>query len=565
MNAVIPSPTEHAAEGGAGSLAAAGPWRVRADRSLSEVAETVRALLAPHLGARLLPDGNMREHGSEIVLALDATGVPPARTVGVAPAGTAEPADEAYALTVGADGITCRARTPEGVFRAATSAAQLLLTTPPDGAIEAQRLRDAPHYAWRGLMIDPARSFVTPDEVRQVIDLAALYKLNVLHLHLTDNEGWRLAVPSLPALTAGADTSGPGVSDPDASAPGVSDPGASTAGVSDPGASTSAAFYSADEYRALQAYAARRFVTIVPEIDLPGHCAALRAALPDLPPAPAPEGLAGRYPFVPPLDLADTATHTAVSAVLADMCALTDGPFVHIGCDEAVGITADAFKVAVHELRSLTRKFGKRPVAWQESSRAGSGPEDIAQFWVDVPMMDLPGSAEELAARPELTASGMTMEIASALRTFFAPSDHDVERVLAGGGRLLLSPQSHLYLDRRYSAEVTPPGQAEAATRLGFPHYLPRDVRHTASWDPASHGIPDESVAGVEATLFGETLRSIDDLTTLLLPRLGSVAETAWSGRPPLWAEYRGRIARHAPLWRERGLVHFAAEDVPWG
>ncbi|MFE6753757.1 family 20 glycosylhydrolase [Streptomyces sp. NPDC057684] len=554
MNAVIPSPTEQAAQGGAGSLAAAGPWRVRADRSLSEVADTVRALLAPHLGARLLPDGDPREHSSEIVLTLHSTGVPLARTVGVAPAGTAEPTDEAYALTVGADGITCRARTPEGVFRAAASAAQLLLTTPPDGAIEALQLRDAPHYAWRGLMIDPARSFVTPDEVRRVVDLAALYKLNVLHLHLTDNEGWRLAVPSLPALTAGADTSGPDVSDPD-----VSDPGAS-----DPDASTAAAFYSADEYRDLQAYATRHFVTIVPEIDLPGHCATLRAALPDLPPAPAPEGLADRFPFVPPLDLADAATHSAVSAVLADVCALTDGPFVHIGCDEAVGITADAFKVAVRELRGLTRKFGKRPVAWQEASRAGSGPEDIAQFWVDVPMMDLPGSAEELAARPELAASGMTMEIASALRTFFAPSDHDVERVLAGGGRLLLSPQSHLYLDRRYAPEVTPPAQAEAAARLGFPHYLPRDVRHTASWDPASHGIPDESVAGVEATLFGETLRGIDDLTTLLLPRLGSVAETAWSGRPPLWAEYRGRIARHAPLWRERGLVHFAAEDVPW-
>ncbi|MFD4645494.1 family 20 glycosylhydrolase [Streptomyces sp. NPDC058441] len=554
MNAVIPSPTGQAARGGAGSLAAAGPWRVRADRSLSEVADTVRALLAPHLGARLLADGDPSAHGSEIVLTLDATGVPHGRTVGVAPAGTAEPADEAYALTVGAHGITCRARTPEGVFRAATSAAQLLLTTPPDGAIEALRLSDAPHYAWRGLMIDPARSFVTPGEVRQVIDLAALYKLNVLHLHLTDNEGWRLAVPSLPALTPGADASGPGVSDPDASSPGVSDPGVSTA----------AAFYSADEYRDLQAYATRRFVTIVPEIDLPGHCAALRAALPDLPPAPAPEGLADRFPFVPPLDLADAATHSAVSAVLADVCALTDGPFVHIGCDEAVGITADAFKVAVHELRSLTRKFGKRPVAWQESSRAGSGPEDIAQFWVDVPMMDLPDSAEELAARPELAASGMTMEITSALRTFFAPSDHDIERVLAGGGRLLLSPQSHLYLDRRYAAEVTPPAQAEAAARLGFPHYRPRDVRHTASWDPASHGIPDESVAGVEATLFGETLRGIDDLTTLLLPRLGSVAETAWSGRPPLWAEYRGRIARHAPLWRERGLVHFAAGDVPW-
>ncbi|MFD4231569.1 family 20 glycosylhydrolase [Streptomyces sp. NPDC058545] len=534
MTAVIPNPRTHVATTGTGALPAAGPWRIRADRRLAPVADTVRALLAPHLGERLLPDEAPTAHGCEIILSLDAADVPPGRTIGVAPDGRAEPADEAYGLTVGADGITCRSRTAQGVLRAATTAAQLLLTTPSDGMLDAQDLSDAPRYAWRGLMIDPARCFVTPDEVRRVIDLAALYKLNVLHLHLTDNEGWRIELPSNPSLTGHQDAAG------------------------------ERHFYTADEYRELQAYAARRHVTIVPEIDLPGHCAALRTALPELPPAPAPDGLAGRFPFVPPLDLTDADTHAAVAAVLADVCALTEGPFVHVGGDEAVGITDECFAASVRELRNLVRKFGKRPVAWQESSRAGIGPEDIAQFWVDVPMMDLPGTAEELADRPELVATGLTMEVVGALKTFFAPSDHDVERVLAGGGWLLLSPQSHLYLDRRYAPEVTPADQAEVAARLGFPHYRPRSVEHTASWDPASHGIPDERIAGVEATLFGETLQGLDDLTTLLLPRLGSVAEVAWSGKAPEWSEHRTRIAQHARLWHERGLAHFAAQDVPW-
>ncbi|WP_406141447.1 family 20 glycosylhydrolase [Streptomyces sp. NBC_01089] len=539
MNAVIPRPAERSAAVEAGSLPAAGPWRIRAGERLAPVAEAVRALLAPHLGERLLPGDAPAGPATDIVLSLDAAGVPPGRTVGVAPGGGAEPADEAYRLTVGPRSVICRARTSEGVFRAATTAAQLILTAPPDGLIGHQELYDAPRFAWRGLLIDPARCFVTADEVRQIIDVAALYKFNVLHLHLTDNEGWRLEIPSVPALTSPPPTAqqdGPG----------------------------ERRYYTTEEYRDLQVYAARRHITVVPEIDLPGHCAALRTALPELPPSPAPPGLAGRFPFVPPLDLTDADTHAAVSAVLADVCALTDGPFVHIGADEAVGITDESFAAGVRELRDLTRKSGKRPVAWQESSRAGTGPDDIAQFWVDVPMMDLPDTAEELAERPRLVAAGMTVEFIRALKKFFAPSDHDVERIIDGGGRLLLSPQSHLYLDRGYASEGMSADQAAGTERLGFPGYRPRSVRHTASWDPASYGIPEEQLAGVEATLFAHTLRGMDDLTTLLLPRIGSLAEAAWSGRAPEWDEYRSRIARHARMWSERGLVHFAAPEVPW-
>ncbi|MDT9682852.1 family 20 glycosylhydrolase [Streptomyces sp. TRM76323] len=537
MNAVVPRPARQTAAAGREGPHVAGDWRIRAaDDRLTAVAGTVRALLAPHLGGRLLPDTDGGAPGcgpATLVLALDATPSAPHRTpVGVSPRGLSEPADESYRLTVTEHAVTCRAATPEGVFRAATTAVQLIAAS--EGRLPRQELADAPRHAWRGLMLDPARGHLTPDELRRVIDLAALYKLNVLHLHLTDNEGWRLQTPAVPALTAaGAD-------------------------------GTPRAFYTVEEYRALQEYAAERFVTVVPEIDLPGHCAALREALPGLPDAPAPEGLAGRFPFVPPLDLADPTTRDAVASILADVCRTTVGPFVHIGGDEAVGATPESFALAVRELRALVRAAGKRPLAWQESSRAGITPDDIAQFWVDVPMMDLPDTEEELARRPELLAAGHTVELVRALKTFFAPADHDVARVVEGGGRVLLSPQSHLYLDRPYAPDVAPPDQAESAARLGFPLYRPRGVRHAAAWDPASHGIPDARIAGIEMTLFGESITGLDDLTTLLLPRLASLAETAWTGRAPEWEDHRVRLARHGRLWRERGLAYLASTEIPW-
>nr|WP_141662942.1 family 20 glycosylhydrolase [Streptomyces sp. Wb2n-11] len=429
-------------------------------------------------------------------------------------------------------GITCRAATAEGVFRAATTAVQLI--TASAARLSCQELADAPHYAWRGLMIDPARGWLTPDEVRRVVDLASLCKLNVLHLHLTDNEGWRLQLPATPELTAAGEDGTP------------------------------REFYTTEDYRALQEYAAERFVTVVPEIDLPGHCAALREALPGLPAASAPEGLAGRFPFVPPLDLADPATRDTVASVLADVCRLTAGPFVHIGGDETVGTTEDSFILAIRELRVLVRASGKRPLAWQESSRAGITQEDIAQFWVDVPMMDLPDTEEELARRPELLAAGHTPELIRALKTFFAPACHDVVRIVDGGGRVLLSPQSHLHLDRPYAPDVMPPGRAANATHLGFATYRPRGVRHTAAWEPASHGISEARIAGIEATLFGESVEGLDDLTTLLLPRLASVAETAWTGRAPEWKDHRDHVARHGRLWRERGLAYPASTETLW-
>lgn len=89
-------------------------------------------------------------------------------------------------------------------------------------------------------------------------------------------------------------------------------------------------------------------------------------------------------------------------------------------------------------------------------------------------------------------------------------------------------------------------------------------MRHAAGWDPEAHGVPAGQVAGVEATVFCESVRDFDDLTMLLLPRLAGVAEAGWSPSPPAWSDYRQRLAGQARLWRDRGLTAFLSTEVPW-
>ncbi|MGQ4510910.1 family 20 glycosylhydrolase [Streptomyces sp. DW26H14] len=541
MSALIPAPARR--EPMPGACPVARHWQIRTtEPALDATADVLRDLLAPHLAAVSAAGGSPGTAPGTIELTLGDVAAPPAPlgvcpldgepvaadpADGTAPAGG--PSDEAYRLTVTPDALTCRARTPRGVFRAAVSALHLLATAPLDGVLECGHIDDAPRYAWRGLMLDPARSFIALDDVLRLIDVAALYKLNVVHLHLTDHQGWRLEIPGLPALTA------------------------------DPGHPS----YTAREYRDLQDYAAARHITVVPEIGVPGHCGAALRACPGLGTLPRPAALGAGFPYIPPLDAYDPASRAFITDVLTETARLTDGPFVHFGGDEALGASGDDFDEAIRLARSVLREAGKRPLGWQEAARAGMGPGDIGQFWVDPEMQDLPRNEEELNERPELLAAGFTPALVAAMRRFFAPTADDLGRIVTGGGRVLLSPQSHLYLDRPYASGVIPAEQAGRAARLGFT-YRPRGVRYGAAWDPAALGLEPEHIAGVEATLFGESLRGLDDLTLMLLPRLAGVAEAAWTGVAPEWDTYRERLARQAGWWRERGLSALLSTEIDW-
>ncbi|MFI6293944.1 family 20 glycosylhydrolase [Nonomuraea sp. NPDC050790] len=465
---------------------------VSQDPSLEPVAEVLTTLLQPHPPL-----------AADLLLTLGEVTLSP---------GTAGE-DECHRITTTPSTITCQARTPQAVFRAALRTA--LYGTQGLGVVEG-----GPRYGWRGLMIDTARHFWTVPELERIVDLAAVHRLNVLHLHLTDNEGWRIEIPGLPRLTA----DGP--------------------------------HYTVAEFGRLQRYAADRHVVIVPEIDLPGHCAAAVRAHPELGTVQTALGPMSISAF----DARDPATRAFITHVLTELCRMTDGPYVHFGGDEAFGLDEQLFGQAVTLARDVIRSGGKSPLGWQESVRAGLEPGGIAQWWIDPSMIDLPA---DVALRPELAARGLTNELLAELAEGFAPTAGDLGRILASGGRVLLSPQTHLYFDRPYDLAIVPPEQRETAARLGF-IYEPRTVRHFAAWDPTAYGLDTANVAGVEAALWSETLRGFDDLTFLLLPRLATIAETAWNGRPSAWPQQHDHLRASGRIWQQRGLTFLRTTEVTW-
>ena len=414
--------------------------------------------------------------------------------------------DERYHLTITPDHIHLRAAEPVGVARGLTTLLQLVAAAPAATSLPCARIADAPRYAWRGLSLDLARTYVTPDEIRCIIDLLALYKLNVLHLHLTDDQSWRLPV---------------GTQEPEA------------------------ASYTTEDLRALVAYAADRYVTVVPEVDMPGHVTALLRMHPEL--------NTGRNvgDHATWLDPALPATFPLVEEVLTGVAGLFPSPYLHLGGDEPWGMPHDLYVSFVRHARAFARSLGKRPVGWQESARAGLEATDIIQYWLS-----------GLALAPSLPAEVLARQDAD-----LTLARRDVEAAVAASVPVIVSPQSHCYLDVPYAEPSADPAQADRQARAGLRLYAPMTVAQSFDWDPATTLGPGRAaqVAGVEAAIWTETVSDFEDLTFLLLPRLPGVAHHAWSApQPSTWADHRDRLARHGWLWEQDDLTYFRSSAIDW-
>gem|GEM_PF-4333 len=408
--------------------------------------------------------------------------------------------DEGYRLRVDAERVTISARRPTGLFRGAQTLRQLL---PP--AIEADTagsgpwlvgrgtIHDRPRFGWRGLMLDVARHFFDVDEVLRLIDELAAYKLNVLHLHLTDDQGWRIAVRSWPNLTRVGGRGAVG------GAPG--------------------GHYTQRQYARIVAYARQRYVEVVPEIDMPGHVNAALASYGELTSdgvAPAP--YAGIEVGFSSLAIRNEQTYAFVDDVVREVAALTPGPYLHIGGDEALSTDAADYRYFVERVQRIVRARGKRMVGWEETARTRLRRTAVAQHWHD----------------PALAL-----------------------RAVEQGAKLVLSPATRTYLDMKY-APSSPLGLAWAGTT---------SVREAYDWDPATliEGVGAADVLGLEAALWSETIEDRRGLDYLAFPRLLGLAEIAWSpaaGRT--WREYRGRLAAHGARLGARRIGFHEAPDVPW-
>jgi hexosaminidase len=408
--------------------------------------------------------------------------------------------EEGYDLAVTRGSATLVANRPAGLFRGVQTLRQLLPSDVESDMgvarfvweIPALSITDQPRYAWRGVMLDVSRHFFTVGEVEQLIDLLALYKFNVLHLGLSNDQGWRIEIKSRPKLTSVG--SGTQV-------------GGGRGG-----------FYTQQEYQALIRYAQERYITIVPEIDMPSHSNAALTAYPELgcstrPTQPYTGTDVGWSAFC----VDNPGTYALIDDVVREISAITPGPYFHIGGDEVQALTNDQYIRFVERVKPIVNRYGKRMIGWEEITKARLDASTLAQQW----------------------------------------KSDSVTTALQYGTKVIMSPAKKVYLDMKYT-----PG-----TELGLKWAAYVEVRDSYDWDPATYmaGVTDSNIVGVEAALWSETVRNITAAEYLLMPRLPAVAEVAWTPqRVRDWENFRVRLSAHAPRWNYLGVNYYRSPQIPW-
>ena len=484
--AVIPQPLAQAPERGAFTIEPSARIAVRSvSGEARRVGELLAAGLRPATGYRL-PVVSGRGRPGDVVLAL----VTGDRSLG----------DEGYRLVVDATGVRITARRASGLFWGTQTLRQLLPAgvesrTRQQGPWRVPRgtIHDRPRFAWRGAMLDVARHFFGVAEIERLIDLMSLYKLNRLHLHLTDDQGWRLAIRSWPRLTSHG---------------GRTQVGGGKGG-----------WFTQRQYASLVAYARERYVEVVPEIDMPGHVNAALSSYARLTcDGVAPKPYTGIEVGFSSLCIRKELTYGFVDDVVREVAALTPGPYIHIGGDEAHSTDPDEYRAFVERVQRIVRAHGKRMLGWEETAKTRLRRTSVVQHWHD----------------PALA-----------------------RRAVEQGAKLVMSPATKAYLDMKYTPD-SPLGLTWAGTTT---------VRDAYRWDPATQvpGVAENDVLGVEAPLWTETTEKRTDLDYLAFPRLLGHAEIAWSpaaGRA--WPGYRRRLAAHGPRLEVLGVAFHRTPEVPW-
>ncbi|HEX7114734.1 MAG TPA: family 20 glycosylhydrolase [Steroidobacter sp.] len=445
--------------------------------------------------------------------------------------GEAAADEEGYSLIVSPERIAVSSRSPRGLFYGAVTLWQLATARPREGeAIEipALTINDAPRFAWRGLMLDSARHFQSVQFIERFIDWMALHKLNVLHWHLTDDQGWRLEIKKYPKLTSVGAWRVPA--------------GQAAANDIDPATGKPrlyGGFYTQEQVREIVAYAASRHVTIVPEIDMPGHATAAIVAYPEL-------GVLENPPTEVPADWGiyrnlfnvEESTFAFLEDVLLEVIGLFPGEYVHIGGDEAVkdqwrasarvqqrmrelGIESEEALQSyfVHRIERFLARHGRRLIGWDEILEGGLAPSATVMSW-----------------------RGIEGAVAA------ATEGHDA----------VLTPAPTLYLDHRPLDTPSPPGRG-----------LVVSLEEVYAFNPAPEDLREQEqrhVLGLQGNLWTEHIRTEDRLEYMAFPRAAAVAELGWSPAskidwdsfsarlPAQLARYRMLGVRHAPLTASKAL-----------
>lgn len=411
---------------------------------------------------------------------------------------------EAFRVVVASSGIEIRGATAEGVFRGITALRQLHVPEDEVSRVPAGGWQGSPAHAWRGAMLDVARHFRPADDIRRLIDLLALHQLNILHLHLTDDQGWRFEVPGFPRLTEVG------------SRREATQRGHGPLATVEPGVHEG--YYSTTELRELVDYATARFITIVPEVELPGHVQAALAAYPELGngDVSGPDGsgivVAPWERFgVNPRTLAPTDEALAFGRAAIDaLCDIFDSPWIGIGGDEVPVTEWAQSHAAAERMRELGLASAGDVQPWFTAQfvdhvRARGR---TALAWDEVLEGDVPDGVQILAWRGPVA----------------------LEESIRRGIPVVGCPDLETYLDYRQSESsdepvpVGPPLTLEHAYTLRLP----------------------DGVVGGQTNVWTEHLPTRDRVDFAMFPRLSAIAERLWAGGDPGDGEaFLRRLAVH--------------------
>ncbi|MEU8633547.1 beta-N-acetylhexosaminidase [Amycolatopsis sp. NPDC048633] len=407
---------------------------------------------------------------------------------------------EGYTLDSTASGVTIRAAKPAGLFNGVQTLRQLLpaslsgTLTVPGGHI-----LDYPRYSYRGAMLDVARHFLPVSDVKKYLDDIALYKVNNLHLHLTDDQGWRLQIDGWPNLTVKGASTGSG--------------------------GGAGGFYTKAQYRDIVAYAQSRHITIVPEIDMPSHFGAALASYAEL----NCDGVAGPiYTGLTPAPRSDLCvdkpiTYKFIGDVLSQLAALTPGGYLDVGGDEIQDLDDAQYTAFMAKIAPMVAKTGKKLLGWAEMLTATPPQGATGEFWI------------------------------------YDGTQNEVGQASQQGAKLIMAPCVYTYLDMKYAPGVPADIGLEWAGDIS--------VQAAYGWDPTAvvPGALNSNIDGVEAPLWTDTVRSLDDVRLLAFPRLPAIAEIGWSPQASHdWTSFASRLAAQGPRWTALGVKYYAAPEIPW-
>ena len=419
---------------------------------------------------------------------------------------------EAYILEIKNDRVIIKGNSYDGIYRGWQTFSQIIKLADQRKShyIPTGIITDSPEFNYRGTMLDVSRHFFSLSEVKRHIDLISEYKINHLHLHLSDDQGWRIEIKSRPKLTLiGSKTEVGG---------------------------TVGGFYSQKEYKEIVKYASLKFITIVPEIDIPGHTNSALASYSKL-------NCDGKLkkPYIGTNVGFSTLcnneyTFDFLEDVIREISEITPGPYFHIGGDESHVTSREDYLDFIYKTSQIVKKYGKSIIGWDDINIGEIPKNTVLQLWNKTQHEDT-----NLNDESEYQNKA-TLNVINGLNK---------------GSKILISPASLMYMDMKY----------DSLTKLGLNWAGYIDVKTGYDWkiEEVFPEIPKEKIIGVEAPLWSETISNSSEIEFMTFPRLPGYAEIGWTKSSLRdWNNYKTRLAKHSGLWENNNVNYYKSQLIEW-